>query len=438
MDEVVTLVQAGNRLAAAGQLEAALACYRRALGRAPDHPELRTNLGNVLLGLGRTTEAVACYRAVLALGFDHPQVHYNLGTALRAQGQPAAALAAFAAALALSPDFAAAHNNRGNALRDLERYAEAAAAYLEALARRPDDAQARSNLAGVLSLLHHQEQQPSTRQRQEQQPSSPEQGSGQGEPGQAGALARRWLARDPEDAMARHVVAALTGGPAPERAEDGYVRQLFDGFAADFEQRLTELDYRVPGLVAAALARWWPQPAAEWSVLDAGCGTGLCAPTLRRHARTLLGVDLSPEMLERARRRGLYDRLEAAELTAFLAGHPAAFDLIVAADVLCYFGALAPVLAAAAAALRPDGRLLFTVEHDPDPAAAPFTLQANGRYRHAAATVRTALAAAGLAPGAITAVTLRRENGREVPGLLVESGSVGVDGPDGVSRGGAP
>jgi predicted TPR repeat methyltransferase len=414
-EDLATLLEEGNRLAAAGQLDPALACYRAALLQAPGHPELQSNLGNVLLGLGRTNEAIACYRAVLAQGFDHPQLHYNLGTALRRQGRPEAALAAFAAALARAPDFAPAHNNRGNALRDLGRHAEAAAAYLDVLALRPGDAQARTNLAGVLSLLQQQEQQEPHESHESHQPG-----------GRAGALARRWLACDPDDAMARHVAAALTGGPAPERAADGYVRQLFDGFAAEFEQRLDALDYRVPDLVAAVLARWWPQPpAGRLAVLDAGCGTGLCAPALRRLAGTLTGVDLSPEMLERARRRGLYDRLEAAELTAFLTAHPAGFDLIAAADVLCYFGALGPVLTAAAAALRPGGRLLFTVECDSEPAAAAFTLQANGRYRHAPAALSAALAAAGLPAATASAVVLRRENGREVAGLLVAVGGQG-------------
>jgi predicted TPR repeat methyltransferase len=408
MDEPTRMPLAdGNRLAAAGRLEEALAAYRTALAHAPDNPEIRSNLGNVLLGLGRTEEALATYREVLAVGFDHPLVYYNMGTALRALGRPEAALPAFVEALARAPGFAPAHNNRGNALRDLGRHAEAAAAYLEALALRPGDGGTRVNLSSVLTLLHEQ---------------------GAEGPAAAAALARRWRAAHPDDPMARHVAAAMTGGPPPVRAEDGYVRQLFDGFAAGFDQRLAALDYRVPELIAAALARRWPQPVPGQRVLDAGCGTGLAAAALRPHARTLVGIDLSPEMLDLARQRGLYDELEAVELTAFLGSHREAFDLIVAADVLCYFGALDGVLKAAAAALRPGGRLIFTVEQDPRPDAPPFTLQPNGRYRHAPAAVTAALAATTLDAPPLTAVTLRRENGRDVPGVLVEAGRVGLEG----------
>jgi len=386
---------------ARARLEHALADCLETLARTPDDPEVRSDLGTVLLGLGRTEEALAAYRAVLAVGFDHPLVYYNMGTALRTLGRPEQALPAFLEALARAPGFAPAHNNRGNALRDLGRHAEAAAAYLDALALRPGDAGTGVNLSSVLTLLHEQ--------------------GGEG-PEAAAALARRWLAAHPDDPMAHHVAAAMTGGPPPARAGDGYVRALFDGFAAGFDRRLAALDYRVPGLIVAALARHRPQPVPGLAVLDAGCGTGLLAAALRPHARTLTGVDLSPEMLEQARRRDLYDELEAVELTAFLTGNRDGFDLIVAADVLCYFGTLEPVLSAAAAALRPGGRLLFTVEQDPRPDAPPFTLQPNGRYRHnIRAALEAALAVAGLAAPPPAVVILRRENDRDVPGVLVDA-----------------
>ena len=401
MTERERLGRDGERLTAAGRFEEALAAFAAALALAPDDPELHTAIGNLRLALGRPAEALAAYRAALAGGFDHPLLRYNMGTALRALGRPVEALVAFEAALEQVPGFAPAHNNRGNALRDLGRHAEAAAAYLEALALRPGDGGTRVNLSSALGLLHPRDA------------------------AAAAVLARRWRAACPEDAMAAHVAAAMTGEEPPPRAGDDYVRHLFDGFAAGFDQRLAALDYRVPDLIQAALARCRPQPGGDLAVLDAGCGTGLGASALRPRARTLIGVDLSSEMLDRARGRGLYDRLDAAELTAFLQDHPGAFDLIVAADVLCYFGVLEPVLTAAAAALRPGGRLIFTVERDTRPDAPPFTLQPNGRYRHAATGVLAAMAAAGLTDMTATPETLRRENDRDVAGLLVE-GAAGV------------
>ena len=97
-------------------------------------------------------------------------------------------------------------------------------------------------------------------------------------------------------------------------------------------------------------------------VLDAGCGTGLCGPLIAPYARRLVGVDLSARMLAQARARNVYDELFKGELTAYLRDSAGAFDVIVSADTLVYFGPLEDVVAAAADALRPGGRLIFTVE----------------------------------------------------------------------------
>jgi hypothetical protein len=96
----------------------------------------------------------------------------------------------------------------------------------------------------------------------------------------------------------------------------------------------------------------------------------LCGPLLRPFARHLRGVDLSERMLQNAKARGGYDALHKAELTAFIQNYAHAFDLIVSADTLCYFGDLEPVCRAAHRALRPGGTLLFTVEALADRAAA--------------------------------------------------------------------
>ena len=155
-------------------------------------------------------------------------------------------------------------------------------------------------------------------------------------------------------------------------------------------------------------------------MLDAGCGTGLCGPSLRPYARRLVGVDLSPRMVERARTRGDYDELAVAELTAFLIDHPATYDVIVSADTLVYFGEMEPVMAAAAAALRSGGWLAFTVERLEDAAAADdFNLDPSGRYRHSEAYLRRVLAQAEMEIASLETVTLRLEGGQPVIGFLV-------------------
>src|SRR6185295_18689835 len=97
------------------------------------------------------------------------------------------------------------------------------------------------------------------------------------------------------------------------------------------------LNYRAPRLLAAALVASGRRYA---HALDLGCGTGLAAPELRPLADRMTGVDLSANMLAQARARGLYDTLLQADALEFLAAREDSFDLVLAADVFIYVGAL--------------------------------------------------------------------------------------------------
>jgi predicted TPR repeat methyltransferase len=179
--------------------------------------------------------------------------------------------------------------------------------------------------------------------------------------------------------------------------------------------------YRAPALVAEMLADSEPSASECLEVLDAGCGTGLCGPLVAPYARRLVGVDLSARMLAHARERNVYDELVQAELTAYVGEFTEAFDVIVSADTLVYFGSLDGVVAAAATALRPGGRLIFTVEELLVAGSqAAYSISANGRYRHTTRYLHRVLADANLRP-AIVQAELRLEAGDPVPGLVVRA-----------------
>jgi SAM-dependent methyltransferase len=91
-------------------------------------------------------------------------------------------------------------------------------------------------------------------------------------------------------------------------------------------------------------------------------GPGLCGPLIAPYAARLVGVDLSGGMLAHAREKAVYHALVQEELSEFLRDNVGAFDLIVSADTLVYFGALDEVFGRAAAALRPNGLLVCTLE----------------------------------------------------------------------------
>ena len=227
---------------------------------------------------------------------------------------------------------------------------------------------------------------------------------------------RRYSELYPDDPESEHMVAALGDGPKPSRASDAYVRETFDHFAEDFDrQLLDDLEYRAPKLIHALFREIPGAETENLDILDAGCGTGLAGIEFRHHAAVLIGVDLSPEMLKRAKERKIYDDLLEMELAGCMRDRAGAFDLIVAADVFCYIGDLAETLAAARVALRPGGHLLFSVEAQ---SKRGYMLTESGRYAHKPAYVRKAAKSAGFREILSRAETLRMEYGEPVKGYL--------------------
>ena len=100
-------------------------------------------------------------------------------------------------------------------------------------------------------------------------------------------LLRDWLEQEPDNADARHFLAAYGGTDIPDRASDRYMEEEFDNFAKSFDAKLASLDYRVPKWVGEAVTRLLGAPDRRQGILDIGCGTGLCDPYLRPYARYL-------------------------------------------------------------------------------------------------------------------------------------------------------
>ena len=238
-----------------------------------------------------------------------------------------------------------------------------------------------------------------------------------GDPAGAAEAFRKTLEADPADAQGAGARRALIGaGEPPTALPQAYVRRLFDDYAPRFETHLIDnLDYRGPALIMEALDAAAPGRRFA-SALDIGCGTGLMGEAFRARVDRLTGVDLSPAMIAKARVRGLYDALAAADAVSWLMRPPAqAFDCVVAADALPYFGALEPFFAACRRALAVGGLFAFSVEtFDGD----GFRLGPAMRFAHGLGYVKTTSEACRLRPLHIRPRGVRREAGIETPGLI--------------------
>jgi predicted TPR repeat methyltransferase len=341
-----------------GEPEKGIAHLRECLNFAPNHAQAWNTLGSMLMSIGATAEAKHAYRRATEAAPNFGEGWYNLAICLRNEGDVEGAIACFRTGIARQPEYTRSYEALGSLLYEINRHEEAAQLY------------------------------------------------------------RDWAAWDPTNPIARHMLAATSQREIPPRATDDYVRTLFDSAAGTFDANLAGLGYRAPELVAGAVAEFSRGELLK-SVLDAGCGTGLCGPLLREHCRTLVGVDLSPVMIQHAQQRGAYDELVVAELSAFMQSRPHAFDAIVSADTLVYFGALEEPLAAARQALRDGGLFAFTVEAWNSERGDDYRLGAHGRYMHSDMYVRRCAQTAGFAVREMSVEVLRRECEQDVRGYSV-------------------
>jgi predicted TPR repeat methyltransferase len=449
--EVTELMRLGIQRYQANDFEGAVRIFKMLVGATPDRALSWNHLSLALISLDRRQEAVAALRRSLKIDPRQAQTWNSLASALTHLGLYAEADAACGAALTYDLESAAGWEIRAIARTGLNDFPAATEAFLKVLDLDGPSAPLCANLgAAMLKCGRFEDAAVALSAAARLDPA----GDGrQDEGAEALGLANRlagelaepaaatdaqtdrlyktalllldqtdradaavrvaeaWAARRPDNIEALHLRDSVTARPV-DRQPAELVAQRFDEMAEDFDATLIgRLGYDGPGRLAALLT---PQtlPAGGLDVLDLGCGTGLCAGVLKPYARQLVGVDLSGKMLAKAQERGLYDRLDLADLVEALAGPPGQWDLICAFDTFPYLGALGEVFAATALALRPGGWFAFSTEHGQ---GDDYLLRGNGRYAHGAAYIE-AVAGDRFDIVLREEAMLRREGGRAVDG----------------------
>lgn len=239
--------------------------------------------------------------------------------------------------------------------------------------------------------------------------------------GQVDQAAQAWrmtLQLDPADRPGAALKLALIGAaPALDAPPSAFVEALFDQYAPTFDASLVDkLGYRVPDLLLAAIQAQSPKPFKL--ALDLGCGTGLMGERLRPFSETLVGYDISAAMLKKAAEKKVYDRLEKADLQS-LDGAGMAAELVTAADVLMYIGALQRIFANTHAMLADTGLFAFSVEAHDGP--EDFVLRPSRRYAHAQIYVERLLAENGFSLLSLQRHVIRQDRNEPIEGLVVVS-----------------
>jgi SAM-dependent methyltransferase len=154
-----------------------------------------------------------------------------------------------------------------------------------------------------------------------------------------------------------------TPTPASQAEHNHQTRDAYDRLAAVWAA--TTDDGPFNGLLERpALRSLVPAPLAGLAVLDAGCGSGAQAQWLLDQGAAVTGVDLSPRMIEQAKRRCQgRGRFLVADLAEPLPVEPHSLDGITSSLTLHYLQDWSVPLRSFASALRPGGWAVISLDH---------------------------------------------------------------------------
>ena len=318
-NEAILYNISGACYASLGQMDTAVNRYEKALDIKPDYADAHNNLAITLQGLDQLDAAVERYKKALAIKPDYAEAHYNLGDTLHKLGQLDASVRSYEKAIAIKPDYAEAHNNLGNTLKRLGQLDAAVRSYKKALAIKPDYV------------------------------------------------------------VPQHMINALTGNTSTKPPKE-YVKNLFDDYAERFDDSLVkQLHYKLPFLIKELILKLDPPRNKFERVIDLGCGTGLTGKELRDISNNLTGIDLSSNMVNKARELDVYDHLIEGDVIDILSSSKEKYDLFIALDVFIYIGELTKIFKTVRRCCNNNALFIFSIETQEEDG---YSLLKSARYAH--------------------------------------------------------
>lgn len=355
------------------RLDLAAQDLERLLQNNPDNPQVLDDRGVLHQMQGHYMAAAECHLKAAEQAPQNDAILLNLAIALNHLGQKEQAAALYHDVLQINPKNTRAMVNLGIMADDVGRYEEAVN-YLSRAVNLGDTSFEVCMALGNIS--RHLEQQD-----------------------QAVIWYGRAVAQQPGNESAQFMLAAARGD-TPDTPPPSHVAGLFDSYADTFETSLRDkLKYTGPERLFSLLEPVLQQIQQRFGpikAIDLGAGTGLFGQLLRPHVAYCTAVDISPKMLEKAQATGVYDCMIVGDAVQALRDLPAAsVQLITAADVLVYVGALEALFTQVRRVLVNGGAWSFTVEALNEKELPPYRLRSTGRYAHDKDYIDAALRAVG-------------------------------------------
>ncbi|MGQ3887906.1 tetratricopeptide repeat protein [Legionella sp. CNM-1927-20] len=368
------------------KLDAARIQFQNVLALNPKHLDALFYLGVLALETNDLTQAEQAFQQVLLENSNHVDALTNLGVIAVKREQGQLAVDYFSKALALNNEHIEARNNLAATFMHHDRFENALMHYDYLLQKDPNNVEylynsgvaqmalghlneainhfehllneqdkhfaALNNLAAIYIRLNDKEK--------------------------AKKLLLQALIINPKDKASQHMLNALSDLDKPVETAPEYAANLFNNYALYYDQHVQKyLKYSVPQQILHILSELDITHCEK--TLDLGCGTGLTGQVLRDVSQKLIGVDISKKMLNWACPKGIYDKLIESEALTYLTAEKELYNLIVAADVLPYFGELSPLFQQISKHLESQGYFIFSTEIS---STMPWQLQESARFSH--------------------------------------------------------
>jgi predicted TPR repeat methyltransferase len=208
----------------------------------------------------------------------------------------------------------------------------------------------------------------------------------------------------------------------PDHAPAGFVRDLFNQMAGEFDSHLQDhLGYAIPQQLVALLKTEEYAAVRKGLILDCGCGTGLFAQRAREAGfqATIDGCDLAPNMVERAQASKAYRNVKCEALGPFLKSYAFnSVDAVIATDVFVYVGDLTECFTQAARVLQADGVFAFSVEGADGSFTKAAQLRASGRFAHHPKLIEALANRHSFRVASMQATVIRTERAQPIDGFI--------------------
>jgi predicted TPR repeat methyltransferase len=328
--------------------------FKKSLAIRKDYSGVYFGLGQAQFKMEQLNDAVDSFLKTIEKESNHLLAHYFLATTYLASGDSENALKQYLQQSTINPTDET-YYNIGVLLMNKARYQESVNYFEQAISINSKYLAAYLNLGATYLKLHQLEK--------------------------AKKCYNDALAIDPTNEEIKYILSALSADKniKPAKAPKMYLSNLFNQYASYYDEHLKHLEYHLPQLIVKCLLKNDIIGHDKQTVLDLGCGTGLCGKAIRPYAKMLIGIDIAQNMIKAAREKHIYDKLQCLDINDALSPYHDFFNLIIAGDVFTYLGDLSITFQKISKALKPQSFFIFSVEKS---SQAPYTLQTSMRYAH--------------------------------------------------------